>query len=292
MQQIFLAALILSLALWATPRIKAQSSFIFTTTTTPSLTMAQQEAYQKVLNSPFTVQTWFFNVNALSTAQSDGKIKFILPNNNCGALTFAAKHVDYENDNQYEWQGDYLTDCDTCVNYLDGAITLIKEPNKTYGHISIDTDVYEIYNIGGKTLLAKLNTSAMNGNYCYQGEIPSTNEPTFVPETEREIKNLGAGCNVRVLVLFNQAATNQTPDINALSNLAIAQTNQTLRNSAISSYNLNITLAGVQPFNFTSTGQTMLDFDLITFANTAAVRAARQAANPDLVMFITGDNYV
>ncbi len=270
----------------------AQSSFIFTTTTVPSLTSSQQEAYQKVLNSPFTVQTWFLNVNALSTAQSDGMIKFELPTNNCGGLTFAAKHVDYESDNQYEWQGEYVTECDTCVDCLDGAITLIKEPNKTYGHISIDADVYEIYNIGGKTLLAKLNTDAMNGNECGVNSVPNTGEPTFVAEEEQETKSLGAGCNVRVLVLFNQAAANQTPDMNALANLAIGQTNQILRNSAITSYNLNIVLAAVQPIVFTLTGQRRVAEDMFAFSTLPAVVAARQAANADLVMFITGDDYI
>ena len=230
----------------------------------------------------------------LAEAQFKGRIKLDVPGDDCGEITFRAKTVRYNAEEEYYWQGQLeseATEVECGCNY--GTATFVSTENGKIGHISVEDDVFEVLQISSeKHIVAKIDNSRFTDREC---ATPSRSESAVDDSTDQSSSRngqSGATCNVRCLVLTTPNAQN-LEGIDQLRNridMGIAQTNQALRNSDISSCNLEIELVGIGFFNVVETGN--IENDIAAFTNPATgIVAIRNAAQADIVIIMTDGDY-
>ena len=253
----------------------------------------EQSVYNKIVESEMYTEHYFVEYGSLQQMQSEGKIRISLPGDDCDDLLFQAKSIKFESDESYVWYGvlkAQVTDED-CFCRI-GAITLVASPTGKIGHIIIDEKTYEILELSSETYLAaKINVDRFTeeecssiGNGIY--ELDESNQNT----SDRSGGN--GNCDVRCLVLFTpaaEAAEGSVAAINNRVNLAIAQTNQALRNSDIASCELEIELAGVQAFQFTETANAFND--VVSLAGDPLAQNLRNNFEADIVVMLTDGGY-
>ncbi len=169
-----------------------------------------------------------YEVANLSLVQSNGRIKIELPVSSCGEVIYRAVNVQYYSEQNYEWTGRVESN-DSC-GCFDGHLTLISNENGKFGHLAVADKSYELHDLGGgKNVLVK-NQPLTGGPFeC----LPSSSMPAPVEISiaeERENNN----CDVRLLVLYDQAALDVEGSIQAVKNraaLGVSQINYALSNS-------------------------------------------------------------
>ena len=232
-------------------------------------------------------------VQNLAASQVNAKVRLALSTLPCVDLIFTATKVDYISENDYYWSG--FIDSDVDAPCKGGSITLMAKNGEKFGSIIFDDYSYEFQDLGdGVQALSRFKTEMIDENECginsntpgYRvGSQPEENNPSV-----NRIIPCQANCEVRVLVLWTQAAQNIEANINNRIALAIAQTNQAYQNSQVGEASVRIVLAGSQMINFVETPN-QIQPDVNALAARADVQALRNILQADLVVLLTNGNY-
>lgn len=260
------------------------------------LTANQLAAKQIYQNSPFTKSLQLVQLGNLPQIQQDGIVPLFIPGNS-RRYEFAASHVESTAGGDYVWMGELITR-DSCNGEVEeqqclaGFLRVLKQSEKVFGEVQIDTAYYDIRHLGeGLSALVELDADEFippSGTGCATPEEPSGMKPVFaaVASDRTDI------CPVRAAVLYTQAAMDARPDILDIINLSITSVNQSFRYSDIDNSELTIVLAGTQLLTtaqFTSSADILDDvYSLVANNTVAAVRAAMHA---DIVIVMTDAAY-
>ena len=211
-------------------------------------------------------------------------IRFKIPGYN-KTIEAKATFVQTHSLQKYIWIGQ-LTD-------NSGTVLFNVNNGKVTGHLYIDTDMFEIMDMGNsKNLFVSIDEKRYTEQECYKPRQGLSNNitnisPPITP-TELTTRSLSVSCNnIRVLVLYAPAVS-LVSDPQSLAQSMIALTNNIMLNSRIN--NVTFELAGVQLFteNVMSTDIGLTQRNLQT--NDEAMRM-RDEANADLVVLFTDENF-
>lgn len=185
----------------------------------------------------------------------------------------------YMSENDFVWKGD-LTD-----GY--GNITIICENGKTFGHIIIENQDYEMQDVDGNTLFIEFDDEYISKNKSLDIEI-KRNESDILcePLLNTSAESLTCTGLVRILVLYTPAAQNSVANIFNTATLAINQLNDALMHSGISKSQLTTTLAAVKFIDFKETTNTADDIEKI--GKSPVAMQLRSQYQADLVVILTG----
>lgn len=245
---------LLTLALFAGPA-GAQEAELFSPAnwTTDSLDESQLERYEKLLAAYPTESVFKVEVEELAAAVDSNTLSVDIQGSVCGLSVFKGLNVQYESAQQFTWYGRLEPEEGACEY---GYLLLMGHDGEKFGQVRIEDDLYELEDIGGKNILIKMEPDSANALAC---------EPLFPDSSYSESSNAGEplenreggiSCDVSVLVLYTPAAADRLGEANipnrAMESIAI--TNQALRNSDVSEFQLNFILAGVEELNINETG--------------------------------------
>lgn len=257
--------------------------------TTQNLNATQLANYQKLANREFVSSVSLITLNSLASASNSGNIKAQMPGNSCGEVTFKTKFAEYETANSFKWEGELIT-LDTC-DCADGYFYLEARNGRQFGHISLNGTYYEIHEIGNSQYaLAEFSSNDWSGEEC---TVDSSSSENFFSPTSIQDRD-GDHCVVRLLVVYNQSASDSvggTAAINDLVYHAVGQTKIALENSEVISDEFEIVLAGVEMVNFTQTSIFAADEVRDNLSTNTTIKALRDANGADVVALITGDDY-
>ncbi|MBN1924929.1 MAG: zinc-dependent metalloprotease [Prolixibacteraceae bacterium] len=216
------------------------------------------------------------------TKKNNGTLPVKIPDIN---KLYIAEPVDIKfiSDENFIWKGNFIKE--------KGIVKLICKNNEIFGNIQVGGRFFEIQSFeSGKNIIIEYNEEELAkstcGNFC-----PEENVGDEILSIENTLKSTAATttrANVRVLVLYTDSADAAVYNINNTIGLAIAQINDAISNSAISS-NLIVTLAGVEYFNFTETNN--IGIDVNSLSNNQTVASLRNSYEADLVILMTDGNY-
>lgn len=244
----------------------------------------------KIERDPATKFAAYFKVGKISKLQKQGKLKFSLPNVN-GQLTAVARNVEAFSDNNYLWEG--------VIENGQGNITIRCEEGKTFGfihYLNERTETNELYSLYGLTKDLSLMIQTSKHGSCGVVQNESTHR---VSENNRatNIENRSVvTCTIsgiRALVLTTANARNAVSNVNQCAQMGIDQFNAAVANTGIYNGQTKLILAGVANvesfFNFTSVNN--FDTDIKAIRDNMNVQNARVAANADIVVVLTNENY-
>lgn len=181
-----------------TATISGQNGSIFkpSTKTQATLDSNQYVRYTKFSTSPSYLSHRLIEVESLVAKQNGGKIALILPNFQCSNLVFSAKKVEYSNENNYYWFGIITTENDNAC--FEGTITLMASNGEKFGHVLIDSTVYEFNELGGGVqLLSEVDDSRFSTPDC--GIDETTPNYSSNSDTTARITPCIGECDVKVL---------------------------------------------------------------------------------------------
>ena len=194
--------------------------------------------------------------------QANGEIEFTIPGLDCIVKTRSTR-VNYQDEYNYSWSSRVIhensaDDCDCS----DGAVTLIRREGKYIGQFSIEEHHFELHHIKNDVhFLSRYNYDESLEHGC--GNEGSTLEQGLVaqnvPENEFSGAKMSENCPVRILVYYTPAAEDAVPDINAVIDLAMEQTNQVLQNSEL---DFEVILAGVSSLDFVENEDIEVDLQI------------------------------
>jgi hypothetical protein len=277
-----------------------QSILVYSNVQVSQLNQDQQAKLNRLSASALHDNYQLIEVQNLSGSQVNGQVRLALSNLPCNDLIFTATKVEYTSESNYYWYGIIASeDEDHACN--GGSMTLMARNGEKFGAIVFDDYSYEFQDLGnGIQAFARFKLEAIDENECYEElnqqrngssplfepKSPSTNNPPSggriipcQPQTNSE---------VRVLVLWTQAAENIEANINNRIALCLAQTNQAYLNSQVGG-TLNLVLAASQRINFTETWGTN---DINVIANNPVAQNLRTVNQADIVVLLTnGANY-
>ena len=252
------------------------------------MTPTQRNMTQRMAANPFFGKMQYVRLGNLAKAQRDGRLAFALPNGR--RIVAVANGVQSKSESDYTWSGDFADST--------GFMILVSDKGRVRGHITVGDEIYDLHPVSGSLhMLAQVNRQMFTPQACV---VPKDFKPVAAPPEPPGKAGRQVACaspqTVRVLTLFTPAARQRDPNVVATARLAIAQTNQAFRNSAISA--VNIQEAGIQEFNFVEQpnfnapdGGNGIVQDLGNLAALPAAQALRNQFQADLVMLITDNVY-
>lgn len=277
---------------------QTQSIIVQTGLTPSQLDPNQLAKFNRLSASSLHDNFQLVQVQNLSTSQVNSKVRLALSNLTCNDLIFTAIKVEYTSESEYYWYG-IIDSQDVDNSCKGGSITLMARNGEKFGTIVFDDYSYEFQELGnGIQAFSRFKLEAIDEHECgvndstqgYRSSSQLQANPS--PKNESSSANRITGCSptdeVRVLVLWTQAAENIEANINNRIALAIAQTNQAYQNSQVGG-TLKLVLAASQKINFTETFGSQ-DKDLI--AANATAQNLRNIHKADIVVLLTnGSNY-
>ncbi len=184
-----------------------------------------------------------------------------------------------------------MESADSC-GCVDGFMVLLANEFGKFGQISVNENSYEIRDLGaGKNVLVQNKALEETPLACSYAESMFTKA---IPKNFKASSRDDEHCDVRLLVLYDQAAVNAEGSVAAVkarASLGVAQINIALRNSWVAPNDLRVTLVGIE---FTSFYYGDLDEIVIAvsqLSQNANVKDERELYGADLVVFLTGLNY-
>lgn len=217
-----------------------------------------------------------------------------LPWLNCPNIIFTVKNVEYNNEGDYYWYGTINSNEEEDIPCTDGSITLMAKDGEKFGTLILDGESYEFFELGeGLQVFTRFKTELLNENECgnaIQNNLPND---TLAYEPRNSNVNRVTQCQgnseVKVLVLWTDAAEMAEGNINNRIALAINQTNQCFYNSIVYQSGIKLVLAGSQRIAFNETQNTLTDIN--NLASSTNVQALRNAFQADIVILLTNGNY-
>ncbi|MCA6436389.1 MAG: T9SS type A sorting domain-containing protein [Bacteroidetes bacterium] len=259
--------------------IETKNAFTALTNITASnLNPTQLTLYNKIVSHNIYTSINFISIADIQTLAPMGKLNVNLPSIGIDNIPFEMSKVEFNNPFDFNWIGNQYVYDDSVNTY--GSINLIKSREKFIGHITLDNKSYEIFDLtGGVQVIAVTNLNLFSPDECATGNRVSSVAASA---------NQGpcADGKSKVLVFFTPSAQSVESDINGRVALAMSQLNQNWANSSISN---NLTLVGVQPINFSETGN--ISNDLNTLKSLSNVTSLRNSLKAEIVIFLTNGNY-
>ncbi|MDQ6758200.1 MAG: M12 family metallo-peptidase [Bacteroidota bacterium] len=278
---------------------QTQSIIVQSNLLVSQLNSDQQARFNRLSTSSLHDPYQLVEVQNLSGSQLNGQVRLALPNLPCNDIIFTATKVEYTSENDYYWYG-IINSEDEDNPCKNGNITLMARNGEKFGAIVFDDYSYEFQDLGnGIQAFARFKLENINENECGVNQytegyrlnpLSRTNtSPIKNPSSTNRIIPCepASNNNVRVLVLWTQAAENIEANINNRIALAIAQTNQAYQNSQVGG-TLKLVLAASQRIDFTETFGSN-DKDVIAANPTA--QNLRNVNQADIVVLLTNGNY-
>jgi hypothetical protein len=258
----------------------AQQDFFQTLNKTKNdLNVSQTFRFEKSEFSDMTKSIWFLQLNDFAQQVADQKLELQVPGD---ALTYSyhARYVWSPSPGDITWYGD-LTDSlgYASLQFKDGELS---------GYFNIEERDFFIRPLGDDDyILVELEEE--DAAICGYNILGSPTE--VIPEETTQIaSDRGENCDVKVLVLYTSNAEEDIDNISTYISGLIAQSNQALRNSAVTSSELTFKLAGKALLSdFTESGDINADL-LILRTNTTAI-SLRNGLSADCVMLLTDGDY-
>lgn len=266
-----------------TPSKMIESSIVLPT----SLSAIEKTQFDRISTSKFVQQTNLIEIHDLATSIQNGSIVVSFPITSCGNLTYKTIYAEYESQDEYRWEGELIPP-DTC-QCADGYLVIVAHEGRIFGHLALDGDFYEIQEISSNThTFSKVSFYDFDGEEC--GTLPSSGfaNPTVDDRS-------GVHCEVRILVLYNQSTIVAEGHINAVKDriyLAMAQTNIALNNSAVTDNELRLVIAGIDSIPGYQQTSVIADEEFKALRSAPFVTNKRDALGADIVVFLTGDDYM
>lgn len=200
-----------------------------------SFSQKQSQKVDRMINNPIYLSHHFVKVNNLIDVQNNGEIMVNLPDK-ANPEKFVTKRSKYTSPTEYEFYGDL----DPCDIQRMGYVHIIAKDGNIYGQINLEDEIYDLQDFGdNRNVLFKIDQNIYTESECVTDH---TNKVKSSSNKLNSTARNGDGCDVRVLVLFTNAA-NQIGNPQNSANLFIEQTNQSICNSEA---DVTFTLAGVQ----------------------------------------------
>lgn len=172
------------------------------------------------------------------------------------------------------------------------SITLVRNGNKLTGNVRIGDELIQIRPLinGGHVLVSKNSAAMPQEHPASFDRTPVT--PMKTTDGTQTLAGTEANSVIRVMVNYTPAAAAASGDINALINLAVAETNQGYLNSGVA---ITMELANASQTSYTETGN--FDTDLARYRTPGdgfmdEVHATRDANAADVgVLIVTNNAY-
>ncbi len=201
-------------------------------------------------------------INPLADVQVDGRIMVDIPGDDCEGRIFRKKGQKYASAEEFTWYGQIENYADLC-ECTYGGMMIMARAGEYLGQIQIEQNFYDLEDLGGGKRILLRRPEGLIETTCaltLEGDGSSGENNTGMQENENGQNaaiDRDGNCDVRVLVVFAVQAQANTANPANLANFDIDFTNQALRNSGVSSNQLNFVLAAVEPINIDETGLTM-----------------------------------
>ncbi|MCE3226573.1 MAG: hypothetical protein K0S32_1124 [Bacteroidetes bacterium] len=264
---------------------ETKSLFEPATISSAGLDQLQSINYQKLVDQNLYTSINFITMGDIAKLTPYGKLAIDLPYLGCGKVTLRMTHVEYNQiagttlPADFKWRGSsYIFDDSVCTH---ANITLLRSSNSVIGHLSIEHNSYEIFDLtGGILAICKTNLNLASPAECAtQSSSQSSSPPAPASGPCADGKS-------KVLIFYTPAANNAMPNIHATAGLCIDQLNQIWSNSQISN---NTNTVAVLPFSFSETGN--IDNDLNSFSNNTTIQNLRNSYGAEIVVLLTGSSY-
>jgi hypothetical protein len=266
---------------------QTQSMLNASSVTVGQLDSSQLARYSRLSASSLNDSFQLVEIQNLSTHEVNGKIKISFAGFSCADMIFTRLNSSYTSESDYYWYG--FIDDTSDLSCKSGSITLMARQGEKFGTVIFDDYSYDLQELGsGVQLLSRTKLELFGEDDCAVDSNTVTYRPVPAKQPKEKTGRIlpcQPDCEVRVLVLWTQAAQNLEGNINNRIALAVAQTNQAYRNSLINEATVRLTLAGSQLVNFVES--TAMDIDVAALAGNPAIQALRANAQADLVVLLT-----
>jgi hypothetical protein len=244
-----------------------------------NLNSAQLVKFNKIRGQNIYSSINFIRVEDIRKIAAYGKLKISLPFLYCNNVRLKMSSSEYNEENNFKWSGKSFIDNDSVCTY--GNLLLIKNNGVYIGHLTSETRSYEIFDLtGGIQVICETNLSLPRISADCASKIngsSSGNSSATGPCADGKSK---------VLILYTPAANSAESDMPGRANLCIADINQIWANSNI--YN-NLTIASIQPFNFTESSS--ITADVNSLASNTTVQSLRNLYQAEIVVLFTNGGY-
>ncbi|MCC6410552.1 MAG: T9SS type A sorting domain-containing protein [Saprospiraceae bacterium] len=251
-----------------------------------NLGFAESARFQQISQYPFTDTTVLITLRDLLQSSEDGLVQVQFPLCTCGDVIFKTVFAEYENANNYRWEG--VVETTDTVGCIDGYLTLVARNGRRFGHLALDGEFYEIQEVAsGKHAFSKISFQGFSGNECGVFSNDTSNLITAENRTEEQ-------CEVRVLVLYNQSTIDLEGSVEAVEDrafMSLFQTRTALSNSMVSENDVRIVLAGVEQIPNHVQTEPIAEDEIDNLKLLQFVTEMRDDRGADLVVFLTGDDY-
>ncbi len=256
-----------------------QAIFQTSTQTKNNLTQTQISRYEKSEFSDVTGAISFIHINDFAQQVADQVLEIQVPGDNHLYL-YHARYVWSLSLDDITWYGD-LTDSSgyASFQFKDGEL---------FGYFNIEDKDYFIRPLGNNDYIL-VELAEQDAPICgYSSQDFPTKD---IEEKEsQQASDRGENCDVKVLVLYTSRAAEDIDNISTFVSGLIAQSNQALRNSAITLSELTFILAGKALLSdFTESG--IISADLTALRTSPTVTVLRNSFKADCVVLLTDGDY-
>lgn len=248
-----------------------------------NLSEEQSTRYRKILNRVEQEAIIKVGIGNISNLENN-RIELNILESECEGKIFKGKDVQYKSEDNYTWYGELeFNPEDTCV-CRNGYLLLISKDGEKFGQIKLEDDYYTIEDIGGRNVIVQQPTNDENIKSC-GGALTNEGIDGGPPVQLRS----GGNCDVTILALYTPAADDAITNIQNLATSSVVITNQALRNSAISSCDLNFELVATEEFNYDETGRNFNQV-LSNVRSSSFAQSRRNFHQADVVILFVDDN--
>jgi hypothetical protein len=273
--------LLLAIMLQFSEMLFAQDAyFLASTLTETQLNSEQTTILTKLKNQNIYKNFHFITTQSLTKCTRQGWLTIDLPFLPAHPLSLKADQVEYSDDQNFIWNGNYFSANDT-LNVYTGSLNLLSDRGIIIGHLQLDEYSFEIYDLtGGLIVFCETDMSLFNEREC-ASQTYSTNVFLKTSGTDpcEQIKT-------KVLVLYTPASANNEPNITGKANLAISQINSIWSKSQI---NNTLSVVAIKPISFYETGNPVDDVNILSLNSTA--QALRNQYKAEIVVLLTSPSY-
>lgn len=207
-------------------------------------------------------------------------------------LKFALKYAESEDNGDYLWAGNLITNYDPIADSLEtdslfGNIMIRKSANYVFGCLTLDDKFYEIIDLGD-------DLHALIELYAGYGDCGGSIGIDSISYMDTTIVERGeAGCPVRLLILLTDAAREEFPELRQRAELGYKVLNNIhLPASDIGKFELSFILAGIVDVPAIQWQETSdIDNDMASIPTDLDITALRAQFAADIVVVITDNDY-
>ncbi len=248
--KLFSAILVIALTM-GIQTVSAQNKIYSDSWEQSELSNEQSTRYSKILNVVDIDKITKIRIGDLSTLENN-KIELDVLNSLCEGIVFKGKSVKYKSEDDYSWYGELeINKEDTCI-CRNGYLLLISKDGEKFGQIKLEDEFYTIEDLGGKQIIVQQPTDGDNIKSCGGAIVPDEIRGN---KNETQMRNGGGNCDVKILVLYTHAAKERVNNIDNLAISSVEITNQALRNSSVSSCDLDFQLVATAEIDIDEGGK-------------------------------------